>query len=320
MSDAEWHSFDRALIVEVNPATRGVSVMAEHETPAAARPDRRPSILFKCGSVSGDRLAVPTQTEILVYRVPGFELVRYASLPLFNDVHHARIREDGTILVANTGLDMLLELNADDTLGRQWAVADGDMPWDRFDPTIDYRRVPTTKPHRAHPNFVFELGADIWTTRFEQRDALCVTSGRQLKTFAAGPHDGLPHDGHVYFTSVDGRIMVADPRTERICRVIDLNAADATEPLGWCRGLLISGSTAWVGFSRLRPTAIRRNLYWAKERFSAGRSHYARPTRISAYDLTTGALSAEINLEDHGLNSVFSILPASRPGVGSRNT
>jgi hypothetical protein len=34
------------------------------------------------------------------------------------------------------------------------------------------------------------------------------------------------------------------------------------------------------------------------------------PTRIACYDLAAGSLLWEVDLEPHGLNAVFSILPA----------
>ena len=41
----------------------------------------------------------------------------------------------------------------------------GQVPtWERFDPEVDYRQVPTTKPHETHPNFVFIVEEDVWVT------------------------------------------------------------------------------------------------------------------------------------------------------------
>jgi len=46
--------------------------------------------------------------------------------------------------------------------------------WSRFSPLVDYRRVQSTKPHRAHPNFLFVLDGEPWVTRAHQMDAICL--------------------------------------------------------------------------------------------------------------------------------------------------
>jgi hypothetical protein len=111
----------------------------------------------------------------------------------------------------------------------------------------------------------------------------------------------------VYFTSVDGAIAIADTNTLQLVDVIDLNTIDAEDVvLGWCRGIAIDGDTVWVGFSRLRPTAIRENVAWVKEGFKR-----AVGTHIAQYDLTRRKLVRRVPLEDGTpLNAVFSILPA----------
>ena len=61
----------------------------------------------------------------------------------------------------------------------------------------------------------------------------------------------------------------------------------------------------WVGFSRLRPTAIRENVAWVKEGFRK-----SLPTHIARYNLETRTLEQRIDLEEHNLNAVFSIMQA----------
>ncbi len=86
------------------PAGRGVS-----DAGRGACPPDDPAILFKSGTLANGLLYLTTQTEVLVYRVPSFELTTGISLPSFNDVHHVRPTADGTLLVAVTGLDMVAE-------------------------------------------------------------------------------------------------------------------------------------------------------------------------------------------------------------------
>jgi len=69
-------------------------------------------------------------------------------------------------------------------------------------------------------------------------------------------------------------------------------------------GLMIDGDEAWVGFSRIRPTKLRQTVSWVR---TLGSSQ--APTRIARYRNSDWTLIDEIDLEPHGLNAVFSVLP-----------
>ena len=90
-----------------------------------------------------------------------------------------------------------------------------------------------------------------------------------------------------------------------------LNEPDEDRPLGWCRGVLPigDGRQAWVGFSRLRYTTLRRNLSWIRHGFRETEHHRERPTRIDLYELGRGEpdLRRQIDLESVRLGAVFSI-------------
>ena len=49
-----------------------------------------------------------------------------------------------------------------------------DSTWKKFSKSIDYRKVATTKPHAAHPNFICEYNSDFYVTRFEQKDVIKI--------------------------------------------------------------------------------------------------------------------------------------------------
>ena len=259
------------MILHADLATRQTRQVAEWITPPGARPDQDPAILFKSGTLVGDRLYVTTQTEVLVYRVPSFEIETYLSLPFFNDVHHARPTPDGNILVAVTGLDMVAEV----TPAASWCVPGtcwrtGASVWGgRFSRDVDYRRIATTKPHLAHPNHVFYIGDEPWATRFQQQDAISLLDpSRRIDIGVERLHDGIVYGDRVYFTAVNGKVVIADTRTLKVIEVIDL--ASMHEPdtlLGWCRGLMLDGDRMWVGFSRMRPTKFRENVAWVKNGF-----------------------------------------------------
>lgn len=312
VSRPEWERHQKGVILAVEPATGKGEVLVEYVSPAEAIPAEEPyAILFKAATLAGDRLYACTQTEVLVYELPGFAPVGYHSLPRFNDLHHVLPTARGTLLVANTGLDSVLELSASGEVQREWGVL-GQDPWDRFDPAVDYRRLPTTKPHAAHPNYVFLAGGEIWATRFEQRDAVCLTRpGGRIEIAVERPHDGVVRGERVYFTTVDGHVVVARWASEKVEEVVDLNAIVGGDlALGWCRGLaVLDERRVVVGFSRLRPTKFRENVRWVKHRLGLRATRGNLPSRIACFDLAARRLLWEQNVEELGMSVLFSIHP-----------
>ena len=317
----EWKLFKKALVVKVEHGS--IQRVLEYESPPEHCPDELHSIVFKSGSIRGDCAYLCTQTEVLVCKFPSFAIQRVISHPCFNDLHHVTLAPDGRLFVAVTGLDAVAELAPDGALLRLTSVID-DSVWDRFSETVDYRKVATTKPHRAHPNFVFFLDGRVWVTRFQQRDAVpldrCSKGRSPFDIAAEGAHDGHVMGDIIYFTTVNGLIVRFDLKSGTR-KVFDLNAArdvDPDRPLGWCRGLLPTADRAWVGFSRIRYTALRTNLDWVRHGFQRADRYPPCPTRVALYDLAKLALLEEVDLEDAGMNAVFSIHGASPcKGAGS---
>ena len=232
----EWQVWGGGLIVEIDVRSGTARTLVEYMSPPdACAADLDPSIVFKAGTLVDGCLHVCTQTEVLAYSVPDFQQVGYVSIPRFNDVHHARPTADGTLLVANTGLDAVVEVTQDGDVCREWSTAGEDI-WSRFDPTVDYRKVLTTKPHHSHPNYVFQVGGETWCTRLVQRDAICLTRPEWRIALDGAPnHDGNVIGDRVYFTTADAHVVVADAVSRRKVQDIDLNTLSSTKgPLGWC--------------------------------------------------------------------------------------
>jgi hypothetical protein len=311
----EWKLYRKALIVKVQAGK--VERVLEYESPPEHCPDESPSIVFKAASIKGNNAYLCTQTEILICDFPSFAIRKIISLPCFNDVHHVAVAPDGRLFVAVTGLDAVAELTPDGTLLRLTSVVGGSV-WDRFSPTIDYRKVPTTKPHRAHPNFVFFLDGRPWITRFEQRDAIPLDGARNgRKIFRLGDepvHDGYVAGSHIYFTTVDGYIIRFELASgaKQSFALPAMRGSYSDRPLGWCRGILPIGESVWVGFSRVRFTALRHNLDWVRRGFRQIERLPPAPTRIARYDLVNKKVLEEIELEHQGLNTIFSIHSAER--------
>jgi hypothetical protein len=304
--DGGWYEYEKALMVELDTATGKAKTVVEHVSPPETTADEQPAILFKSGTLAGDLLYTCTQTEAMVYRVPSFERLAYVSLPAFNDVHHVRPTPAGNLLVANTGLDMVMEVSWSGEVVQLWNVL-GEDPWARFSRDTDYRRVKTTKPHHAHPNHVFYIGEEPWATRFEQRDAVSlVDPSRRIDIGLERLHDGLVHDGHVYFTTVNGQVAIADTTDLAVIEVIDLTRAHPPDMLlGWARGLMIEGDRMWVGFSRIRPTKFRENVGWVLHGLKRDFG-----THVGCYDLRSGESVGQFLVEPYGLSAVFGIYNA----------
>lgn len=312
----EWNKFGCAVVARIEPDSRGqgerIERVLEYTSPPEHCPDDRPSFVFKAATFDGDTAWLCTQTEVLECALPSFTIRRVISLPCFNDLHHVTPGPAGTLFVAVTGLDAVAEITREGELVRLVSVLGG-SPWDRFSPETDYRKVTTTKPHLSHPNYVFFLDGRPWVTRFEQRDAVPLDGPREGETHppfpvgGAGIHDGCVHGGRLFFTAVNGHLITFDlARGER--HDLDLNTLlepDDDRPLGWCRGVLPRDGRAWVGFTRLRPTLLRRNLSWIRHGF---RDLHV-PTRVALYDLERPARLLEVDVEAAGVNAIFSIHP-----------
>lgn len=306
----EWKLYKKALVVKAEAGR--IAPVLEYISPPEHCADESPSIVFKAGTIVGNRAYLCTQTEVLICDFPSFDIRRVISLPCFNDVHHVAVAPDGRLFVAVTGLDAVAELAADGTLLRLVSVI-GESIWDRFSQTTDYRKVATTKPHRSHPNYIFFIDGEPWVTRFQQRDAIPLDGkGKGRPPFRLGM-EGV-HDGHVtadkvYFTAVNGFVLRFSLSSGEM-QLFDLSTmhgSDLERPLGWCRGILPDRDSAWVGFSRIRYTALRQNLDWIRRGFREADRHPAAPTRVTRYDFLRSEILDEINVEDAGMNTIFSI-------------
>jgi hypothetical protein len=303
--DQQWYDYQKGVVLRVDTQTgdieRALTYVSPPETCAPGDP-----ILFKSATLRDNKLYACTQTEVLVYELPAFKRIAHISLPIFNDVHHVLPTPDKNLLVAISGLDMVVEMDFCGNLLRAWDVYDGKL-WTRFSRFTDYRMGVSTKPHKAHPNHLFMFNDEIWVTRFEQKDAVCLNHpDRRIDIGIERIHDGCLVDGCFYFTTVNGQIVIANAATLKIEEVIDLTTLHDPELLlGWCRGLLVEGTRAWVGFSRIRPTKFREAVGWVRSGFKQSLA-----THIACYDLVERRCLAEIELEEQSLNAVFSIFSA----------
>ncbi len=304
----EWNRHAESRIVILDPADGSVDVALRYQAQPEHRPAKDPSLLFKAGSFDGDGLVLTNLTEVLILD-HDLQIREIISHPCFNDLHHVR-RIGGRLHVVSTGLDSLVVLDERHGVAEVRHVL-GEDTWQLFDPHQDYRQVPTTKPHRSHPNFVFTTAVGLWVTRFEQRDAICLDDpARRIDIAVGNPHDGLQVGDSLWFTTTNGHLVEVDGQSLEVRRRLDLNEIDGRgEPLGWCRGVHVDGDLAYVGFTRLRRTTIEKNLSWIKRGFKQLNFVDAYPTRVTAFDLARGERVGEWIVAHAGLDAIFSILP-----------
>lgn len=305
--------YEEAIVLEVDIENHQVEKKIGYKTPLKYKAAEDSSVVFKASHIDNDNnlLFLCTQTEVLIYSIPDFWLKHHITHPHFNDVHHVRPTKNGNIYVVSTGLDLLMEVNISSEAVNYWDAL-GRKLWIKHNPKKDYRKVASTKPHESHPNFVFTVNDELWLTRFEQRDAINLNTKKTIDIPTEKPHDGHLVNGKVYFTTVNGFIVIADPKSYKVIERINLNRIYRSMKisLGWCRGLYIMDEEyALVAFSKMRKTKYRNNVNWLKA-FKKNMSRIvSEKTRIAIINLKKSEVIDEIHVEDYEMNSIFSILP-----------
>ncbi len=303
----DWEQYEKGLILKVSPQQNTAQTCVKYVSPPEVLPNTNPSISFTAGTMEQNLLYVGTNTEMLVFSLPHFQRLGYVTLPCFNDIHHVRPSKSGNFLIVNTGLDMVLEVSSMGEIKKEWSVTGMDQ-WKKFTMAMDYRKVATTKPHQAHPNYCFQLGEDLWVTRCLQKDAICLTKpGQKIDIGGDLIHDGIVAGKFIYFTQVTGKVVLVDRNTLKVTQVVDLNNITSSgKQLGWCRGIKVmddDNDKVIVGFTRIRPAKkLQANgtMKWEGQ-------YGTMPTRIACYNLRLGKLIWEQELESYGMNAIYSI-------------
>lgn len=304
LSSGQKH--ERGCLLVLDTASGRFQVALEYRSRPEHRPPDLPEIRFTAVDPGDGDVLAPTSTELVLVSAGDWEPRDVVSLPCFNDVHHAR-RHGGEILVANTGLDEVVVLDARSRRVER-RVYLGHTPFaQRFDDDVDYRRLNTTGRHEIHPNHVCVLDGDVFVSGgFEGSVIPLDEPGARFRISERVIHDGVSRDGALWFTSVDGWILVVDPHAGRVIERFDLNGMDPQGGgLGWCRGLCLDGGVAYVGFSAIRPTANERLVSWVNQR--VGRGEPPRRSRIAAFDLPAGRLLDEYPLPTGRMSDVFCV-------------
>lgn len=305
----EGARFKCAKLLEVDIDTKQLKTLISYEADNEFYPDGIPNSIFVSASLDENNIYLCTSTELFVYSYPELNLIKSVSYPFFQNLHHVTPYKN-MLVVASTGLDLLVYLDKKTLEPVEYIHALGKDPWHKYSKDVDYRKHVSLKPHESHPNFLFAIHDKLWVTRFNQQDAVCLSDfDMKMDIGVERLHDGFVAGDYVYFTSVNGCIVKVNINSLAIDEVIDLNKIDNSSiPLGWCRGLYIEGDIAYVGFSRIRSTKVKENLKWV---VNMVKTNKVNGTRMAVYDLKKKIKLDEMVLPEKAISALYSILPAS---------
>ncbi|MFN9977439.1 MAG: hypothetical protein ACK58T_46795, partial [Phycisphaerae bacterium] len=158
----------------------------------------------------------------------------------------------------------------------------------------------------VHPNHVAVVGDQILVTRLTDRRVVDVSRQQVVLEAPAPPHDGVLDGDRFWLTCVDGRIVAYEVRdgraTSKVAATLDVSALSRCH--GWCRGLAVTDTHIFVGFTAIRRTP---QLPW--------RDHplYATETAIVALDKSRLEFVATMRIgrDDSSPSKIFTLLPMS---------
>ncbi|WP_415371528.1 hypothetical protein [Patiriisocius sp. Uisw_047] len=303
------HVFKKAELAEINFTKKTYKPVLNYISPKEYCADIAPSITFGGFCRVDSKFYIPTRTEVLVLDAATYEVEEVITDPLFNDLHDVLVK-DGILYVAVTGMDAVFKIHLN-TRERTIVNIAGKLPFHRFKESDNLNKRSSLKPHEAHPNNLFEIDNQIWVTRLKMMDAVCIEDISNTINISAGlPHDGFVKDNFIYFTTVNGYVVIIDKATMKESKSIKLTGEKEVEgtPLGWCRGIYVDEDYFYVGFTKLRTTKFTENLDWVKTIVSKKKLiDKPLPTRIEKYTIDGTYVSQFIFPKDSIFN-IFSII------------
>lgn len=301
------HAFKKAELAIVDFAKNRYTAVLNHKTPKDFSCDVAPSITFGSFCRYKDILYIPTRTEVLLVNATTFNVIEVITDKLFNDIHDVHVLHN-MLYVAVTGMDAVFKIDLK-TREREIINVLGKDPFHRFSENENLNNKASLKPHEAHPNFLFQIDDKIWVTRLKMKDAVCLSDINKRIVIDIGlPHDGFVKDDLIYFTTVNGYVVIVDKNTKDTVKRIRLTGAKNVDiPLGWCRGLYVDETHFYVGFTQLRTTRFTENIDWVKSILKNKKiPDKPTPTRIEKYTLD-GDFVSEYRFPKNGIFNIFSI-------------
>ena len=308
----EGKYYENAKLLRLNLATGKIDELLSVSEGNDNFPAEYPNLEFTVGVAEEDKLWLTTDTEVRLYQYPEPTLLTTFSHPCFHNVHSVAVYRD-RLYVTSTGLDMVVVLDKGTGEIVDQLNTEGKSLWHRFSPDKDYRKLHSTRPHDCHPNHIFWIDDEPWVTRCKQEDAVCLTDLSKRIDISGSDKVISVHDGHVegdkvYFSSVDGCLIVADKRSFKVLETIELYKYEGFGGIrGWCRGLYIQDNLFYLGFSRLRKTKAKGKLAWLKN--MSGVRQPSKFASILAFDMAQRKIVADYPVPAELIDAIYSILP-----------
>ena len=304
----QGHAFKKAELAEIDFQRKTYVPKCTYTTPVSHCSDKKPSIGFTGFCIYKETIYIATRTEVLVLSSHDYSILKVINDPLFNDIHDVLIH-DGFLYVAVTGMDAVFVFDLETHEKTIKNVLQKD-PFHRFSKNLNLNKISSLKPNESHPNHIFCLNDEIWVTRLKQKDAISLKNPNKKITIEEGlPHDGFLRNKDLYFTTVNGYVVVFNAETLQKTKTIKLTGANpkSRSPLGWCRGIYVDEAFFYVGFTQLRTTKVTENLEWLKA-MAEEKSLFEKPapTRIEKYTLA-GLYVDSFELPKNGVYTIFNI-------------
>lgn len=307
-----------AVLLRLDTVTGSVESLLVVDEGNENFPVVHPNLEFTVGTVDGGDLWLTTDTEVRRYSYPDMALMCTHSHPCFHNNHSVAVRGDH-LYVTSTGLDMVVVLNKHDGSIIEQINCEGKPTWHRFSPDDDYRKLHSTRPHDCHPNYVFWVDDQPWVTRCTQEDAVALRDverridiSREKRPISI--HDGVTRGDKIYFTLVDGTLVIADANSLELVASIEIFRLEGYEGVrGWCRGIHLDDNIAYVGFSRLRPTKRLDKIAWVRALLNRG--PMIEDCSILAIDLERRQIVADYRFPAGTIDAIYTILPEPRSHV-----
>jgi len=268
------------------------------------------SMQFKGASIFKGKYFVVTNTEILRYQLSNWELETVISHPTFNDLHGV-LPFKNLLYVCNTGLEIVQAVSDNSEIKQEINLAT--VPtYERFNKNQDYRLIATTKPHEIHVNHLFVIDGELWATRGHKSDCINVYDDSQRISLRCSSgnrenvlcHDGLVRDSLIYFTSVNGYILVVDKIKRTIVKEININRIkNLDKRLGWVRGLEIVDNYAFIATSKLRSTSFKAYTRWVLTG-----NEPSMKSSIIQIDLNKNKIVYRYEMDKYHSHAIYSIL------------
>jgi hypothetical protein len=237
-----------------------------------------PKCKFNGGSFWSRHFYTCTFNEVVRIDLDDWCIDHYFTKKTFNDLHHVYAEETG-LYVSNAGLDMVEHFDHEGNFRAIFPFMSQNR-WEKFSTDEDYRYAPDIRGRESHPNHVLRhrgsllVNCPVRRVVVDLKDNAPVVSG-----FSDMMHDGIWRDRSYYWTTVNGKIVVADAQTFAITEQIDLKTIYANDEPGWCRGLEVIDHLAFVGFTRFRKPSKTEFLKFAV------RGRKILNTHVLCYDL-----------------------------------